>query len=55
MDSSGIGVLIGRSRKLGFLGGKVYAQNIGGRVERIFTASGLYQMIDVVKEDGYEQ
>lgn len=54
MDSSGIGVLIGRSRKLGFLGGKVYAQNIGGRVERIFTASGLYQMIDVVKEDGYE-
>lgn len=55
MDSSGIGVLIGRSRKLGYYGGKVYAQNISGRVERIFSASGLHQLIEVVKEENHEQ
>lgn len=55
MDSSGIGVLIGRSRKLGYYGGKVYAQNISGRVERIFAASGLRQLIEVVKEEDHEQ
>lgn len=44
MDSSGIGVVAGRSRILGYFDGKLYFQNLSGRVERIFRAAGLYQL-----------
>lgn len=54
MDSSGIGVLIGRSRKLGFSNGVVYARNLNGRVKKIFKASGLGKIIYVISEDGKE-
>lgn len=47
MDSSGIGVVIGRCRTLGYYNGKVYAVNIGERVDKIFKASGLYKMVEV--------
>lgn len=50
MDSSGIGVLIGRSRTMGFLGGKVIATNLSPRVEQIFRLSGLHQLIAIEKE-----
>ena len=50
MDSSGIGVLIGRSRNMGFEGGKVIATNLSPRVKQIFRLSGLYQMISVEEE-----
>ena len=45
MDSSGIGVVIGRSRKMSFLGGTVMAANLSGRAEKLFHASGLHRMI----------
>ena len=45
MDSAGIGVVIGRSRKLGYYQGKVFVRNLNGRLERIFTASGLWQLV----------
>lgn len=51
MDSSGIGVLIGRSRNLEFIGGKVIATNLNPRVEQIFRLSGLYQMITVLPKE----
>lgn len=51
MDSSGIGVLIGRSRKLGYQNGVVYARNLNKRVKQIFQASGLGKIIYVVSED----
>ena len=51
MDSSGIGVLIGRSRNLGFGNGVVYARNLNGRVKKIFKASGLEKIIYVISED----
>lgn len=54
MDSSGIGVLIGRSRTMHFYGGKVKAANLSGRAELIFRASGLGQIIEVVKEEEHE-
>lgn len=51
MDSSGIGVLIGRSRNLGFCNGVVYAKNLNSRVKKIFQASGLHKIIYVMKEE----
>lgn len=47
MDSSGIGVLIGRSKTMRFQQGSVYACGMGPRVKRIFEAAGLYKMIKV--------
>lgn len=51
MDSSGIGVLIGRSRNLGFSNGVVYARNLNPRVKKIFQASGLGKIIYVIPEE----
>ena len=49
MDSSGIGVVIGRCRNMGFFGGEVYAKNLNERIEKIFTVSGLKKMIKIEK------
>ncbi len=51
MDSSGIGVLIGRCRNLGYCNGIVYARNLNGRIEKIFNASGLGKIIYVISEE----
>jgi stage II sporulation protein AA (anti-sigma F factor antagonist) len=48
MDSSGIGVLIGRCRKMGYFGGEVVAENLGERVQKIFQISGLYKLIRII-------
>lgn len=45
MDSSGIGVIIGRCRNMGYYGGTVYAQNLNGRLKKIFMVSGLHKLI----------
>jgi len=45
MDSSGIGVLIGRYRTLARRKGTVSVQNMSPLVERIFQLSGLHQII----------
>ena len=50
MDSSGIGVLIGRSKTMAYSQGKVRAKGMGLRVKRIFEAAGLQKMIQV-RED----
>lgn len=54
MDSSGIGVIIGRSRKLGFLNGSVAAVHLNEQMDRIFLASGLNRIINIreVSENG---
>ncbi len=51
MDSSGIGVLIGRSRNLGYQNGIVYARNLNQHVEKIFKASGLDKIIYIISEE----
>ena len=51
MDSSGIGVLIGRCRNLGFCNGIVYARNLNSRIEKIFNAGGLGKIIYVISKD----
>lgn len=45
MDSSGIGVIIGRCRAMSYHGGEVYARNVSGRLEKIFMVSGLHKLI----------
>ena len=49
MDSSGIGVVIGRCRNMSFSGGEVSAKNLNERVDKIFTVSGLKKIIKIEK------
>ena len=46
MDSSGIGVVIGRSRNMSFSGGDMTARNLNERVKKIFVASGLKKIVN---------
>lgn len=41
MDSSGIGIILGRYRNMKFSGGKIQAENMKPRVKKILTMSGL--------------
>jgi stage II sporulation protein AA (anti-sigma F factor antagonist) len=51
MDSSGIGILIGRKRMMDLYRGEVCASNLGERVARIFEKSGLFGIIRVLDEE----
>lgn len=48
MDSSGIGIIIGRYRKISCFGGKVYAIHANERIRRILRASGMSSIIEVL-------
>ena len=48
MDSSGIGIIIGRYRKISCFGGKVYAIHADERIRRILRASGMSSIIEVL-------
>lgn len=45
MDSSGIGLIMGRYKRVMFRGGKAAVSNVGSEVNRIFQLSGLYKII----------
>lgn len=45
MDSSGIGVIMGRYKQMSYVGGSVYVYGIGKNVDRIFQMSGLYKLV----------
>lgn len=45
MDSSGIGLVIGRYKQMKKQGGEVWVTNLNRRVDTIFRLSGLYQII----------
>lgn len=47
MDSSGVGVVIGRYRKVSKLGGKVAAINLNSQVRKIFDLSGMNKIIQI--------
>lgn len=56
MDSSGIGVIIGRCRNMGYYGGEVLAQNLNGRLKKIFMVSGLHELVQIkLPEQEYHQ
>ena len=46
MDSSGIGLIIGRYKLMARRGGSVAVRSPGSRVDRIFQMSGLYQLVE---------
>ncbi len=46
MDSAGIGVVMGRYKKVIFIGGKAAVANVNSTVDRIFKLSGLYKIIE---------
>lgn len=46
MDSSGIGVIMGRYKKIIFTGGKIAVTGVNISIDRIFRLSGLYKIIN---------
>lgn len=54
MDSSGIGMLIGRCKNMEFTGGEVIAENMNERIQKIFLLSGLHKIVKI-KEGGNEE
>ena len=54
MDSSGIGLLMGRYRALGMCPGCVRAVRVNGRINKVLHLSGVHRYIEIqkVKEEG---
>lgn len=46
MDSAGLGVILGRFRKLSMRGGKLIVKGMNASVDRIFRMSGLYAIVE---------
>ena len=45
MDSSGIGVVMGRYKQMTYVNGEVYVYGINKNIDRIFQMSGLYKLV----------
>lgn len=45
MDSSGVGVILGRYRELKKRGGTVRVKNVNRQIDKVFCVSGLYSVI----------
>lgn len=45
VDSSGLGLMMGRYRLVSSLDGKVMVTNVSGQLDRILSLSGLYKLI----------
>lgn len=52
MDSSGIGVILGRCRNVGLAGGAASAVHLNGQIRKIFCMSGLQKVIAIKDEEG---
>ena len=50
MDSSGIGIIAGRYKKVQCLGGNVYILNAGKQVNRILLLSGIQKYVVFMKD-----
>lgn len=48
MDSSGIGIIMGRYKKIICFGGKVYAIHADSQIRRVLCVSGLNKLIEIV-------
>ena len=45
MDSSGLGMIMGRYKLIHPLGGKIYVSGVGCHVARIIKLSGVYKLV----------
>lgn len=48
MDSSGIGLIMGRYKKISCFGGRVYVIHADRQIQRILKISGLNNIVEVV-------
>lgn len=46
MDSAGIGMIMGRYKKIIHNGGKIFVSNVSKGIRRILRMSGLYQIVE---------
>lgn len=51
MDSSGIGMIMGRYRQIYMLGGEICAVHVNERVKKILTMSGVTKIMEIIEED----
>ena len=51
MDSSGIGVIMGRYRKIYMMGGEVWAVHANERMKKILSMSGVMKIMQVYEEE----
>lgn len=54
MDSSGIGVLIGRYKTISRRGGRVQVRGMSPQVDKLFTLAGLHRIIEKTCQGGKE-
>ncbi len=50
MDSSGIGIIMGRYKKISCFGGRIYVIHADRQIQRILNLSGLNKMVEVLKD-----
>lgn len=48
MDSSGIGIIMGRYRKIACFGGKVFAIHVDRQMRRILTLAGITKVVEIL-------
>lgn len=51
MDSSGLGVILGRYKKIKAMGGDMVACNVSKQVDRLFELSGLKRIIKLYPDE----
>lgn len=51
MDSSGIGILAGRYKKISCFGGKVYCIHVNMQIRKILHMSGLQRIIQILEDE----
>ena len=51
MDSSGIGVIMGRYKRIYMLGGEVCAVHTSERMKKLLTMSGVTRIMQIYEED----
>lgn len=51
MDSSGIGVIMGRYKNIKLIGGEVWAVHTNTRMKKILKMSGVTKLIQIYEED----
>ena len=50
MDSSGIGIIMGRYKKISCFGGHIYAIHADKQIQRILNISGLNKIVEILKD-----
>ena len=48
MDSSGIGIIMGRYKKIACFGGQVFAINMDTRIKHLLMISGLHKIVEIM-------